>query len=47
MKLIWHDAEGLDEDVREDEDDPYSDEEDDEDELEEVASHVQNQVLQD
>ncbi len=47
MKLIWHDAEGQDEDVQEDDLDQYSDEEDDGDELEEVASHVPNQVLQD
>ncbi len=49
MKLIsWHDVEGLDEDAQEGhEPDESLDEEDDEDELEEVASHVQNQVLQD
>ena len=48
MKLIqWHDVEGLDVENQEDVDDQYSDEEDDEDELEEVASHVPNQVLQD
>ncbi len=48
MKLIqWHDVEGLDVENQEDVEDQYSDEEDDEDELEEVASHVPNQVLQD
>ena len=50
MKLIqWHDVEGL-EGVEALDEEQYleeEDREDDEDELEEVASHVPNQVLQD
>ncbi len=47
MKLIWHDAEGLDEDEHEDESDEPLGDEDDEDELEEVASAVLNQDFMD
>ena len=47
MKLIWHDVDDSDVDVSDQELDESEDVEDDEDELEEVASPVLNQVLQD